>query len=143
MKELYKIVNNILGHKKENPLPPGHSDKEQAELFADFFINKIQSIHDDLDVYDKYEVQERDSGVKLANFGMLDSEEIWKIVMKLKTTSYELSVIPTTYIKKNKEQFVGVLTKRVNMSLDIGFFSQKWKTAILCPLIKKLNGDLV
>ena len=143
MKELYKIVNNILGHKKENPLPPGHSDKEQAELFADFFINKIQSIHDDLDVYNKYEVQERESGVKLANFQMLDSEEIWKIVMKLKTKSCELDVILTTYIKKNKEQFVGLLTKIVNMSLDLGFFSQKWKTAILCPLTKKLNGDLV
>ena len=59
MKELYKIVNNILGHKKENPLPPGPSDKEEAKHFADFFINKIQSIHDDLDVYNKYEVQER------------------------------------------------------------------------------------
>ena len=143
MKELYKIVNNILGHKNENPLPPGHSDKEQAELFADFVINKVQSIHDDLDVYDKYEVQKRDSGVKLANFWMLDSEEIWKIVMKLNTKSCELDVILTAYIKKNKEQFVGVLTKIVNMSLDLGFFSQKWKTAILCPLIKKLNGDLV
>ena len=53
MKEPLQIVNNILGHKKENPLPPGHSDKEQAELFADFFINKIQPICDDLDVYNK------------------------------------------------------------------------------------------
>ena len=88
-------MNNILGHKNENPLPPGYSDKEQAELFADFFINKIQSILDDLDVYNKYEVQERDSGVKLANFWMLDSEEIWKIMMKLKTKSCELDVILT------------------------------------------------
>ena len=63
--------------------------------------------------------------------------------MKLKTKSCELDVILTKYIKNNKEQFVEVLTKIVNMSLDLGFFSQKWKTAILRPLIKKLNGDLV
>ena len=81
--------------------------------------------------------------MKLANFQMLDNEEIWKIMMKLKTKSCELDVILTTYIKKNKEQFVGMLTKIVIMSLDLGFFSQKWKTAILHPLIKKLNGDLV
>ena len=53
MKELYKNCEQHFGTQKENPLPPGYSDKEQAELFADFFINKIQSIHDDLDVYDK------------------------------------------------------------------------------------------
>ena len=40
-KELYKIVNVLSGNKKENPLPPGFNDKDQAEEFAKVFTKKL------------------------------------------------------------------------------------------------------
>ena len=36
-----------------NPLPPSLSDEELANVFADYFLNKIQSITDSLDTHSK------------------------------------------------------------------------------------------
>ena len=41
-KKLFKIVNNVLGKKKENLLPPATDDRQLADEFADYFLNKIE-----------------------------------------------------------------------------------------------------
>ena len=46
---LYKVVTNLSGVRKENPMPPSESDQLLAEEFADFFIPKINKIHENLD----------------------------------------------------------------------------------------------
>ena len=51
--KLYKLVNNLTGCKSECPLP----DKDPeglAEEFADFFLDKITTIHHDLAQYTPY-----------------------------------------------------------------------------------------
>lgn len=42
-KTLFKIVKSLLG-KKDNPLPPKKTDKELAEDFATYFLDKIDRI---------------------------------------------------------------------------------------------------
>ena len=41
-KGLYSLVANLTGTKSENPLPPNHSDDELANMFADYFMEKIE-----------------------------------------------------------------------------------------------------
>ena len=55
IKYLYNVVTNLLGVRKENPMLPAESDQPLAEEFADFFIEKINKIQEDLDQYDLYQ----------------------------------------------------------------------------------------
>ena len=43
-KELFRIVNNLIGSNTHNPLPPGKLTEEIAEGFAEFFSNKLTNI---------------------------------------------------------------------------------------------------
>ena len=43
-KKLYKIVTEITGQNKQNPLPESTSDQQLAKDFVAFFLNKIQNI---------------------------------------------------------------------------------------------------
>ena len=60
-KKLYKLIANIEGTKKDNPLPEATSDKELADKFADFFYNKIANIRKNLNVLDTYEPAKRET----------------------------------------------------------------------------------
>ena len=55
IKYLYKMVMNLSGVRRENPTPPDESDQLLAEEFADFFIEKINKIQENLDHFDLYE----------------------------------------------------------------------------------------
>ena len=45
-KNLYSLVYQLTGNEKENPLLERQSDEDLANEFTDYFINKIQTIHD-------------------------------------------------------------------------------------------------
>ena len=42
IKGLYAVVANLTGTKSENPLPPNLSDEDMANMFADYFMEKIE-----------------------------------------------------------------------------------------------------
>ena len=43
-KELFKIVNKLMGFNTDNPLLPDRTSEETAENFAEFFLDKINKI---------------------------------------------------------------------------------------------------
>ena len=47
-KKLYELVVYLTGTATENPLPPGKTDNQLVEDFVEFFMNKIQTIRDNL-----------------------------------------------------------------------------------------------
>ena len=53
-KKLYKIINNITGTKEDNPMPPGDSDMEIAQSFAEYFVEKIDKIRDKFEYVPPY-----------------------------------------------------------------------------------------
>ena len=53
-KKLYNLIRYLTRTSTSNPLPPSSSDEEMANEFADYFMNKIQSIRDSLDTSSKY-----------------------------------------------------------------------------------------
>ena len=53
-KKLYNLIIYLTGTSTSNPLPPSLSDEEMVNEFADYFMNKIQSIRESLDSSSKY-----------------------------------------------------------------------------------------
>ena len=142
-KQIHKIIKSSTGAEKPNPLPTGFkNDKELAQVFADFFVNKIETIQNNLQHYPIYQPTQRDISQKLSNFEMLNQQEVFKLVMKMQTKSCEADVLPTRIIKDNILDFLPTLTDIVNLSLQEGTFIPEWRKAIIRPLIKKINGTL-
>ena len=42
---IYDICNDLLGRKKDLPLPPSTSKEQLANEFNEFFVDKIKTIH--------------------------------------------------------------------------------------------------
>ena len=43
-RQLYKIISSLIGQDNTNPLPDAESNQELAEQFAEFVLQKIESI---------------------------------------------------------------------------------------------------
>ena len=54
IKKMYRLINNIMGRTSENLIPENVSDETLVNDFANFFMDKIQKIHNALQQYDKY-----------------------------------------------------------------------------------------
>ena len=143
IKYLYKIVMNLSGVRKENPMPPAESDQLLAEAFADFFIEKINKIQENLDHFDLYDPTTIKQITPRQSFLPITAFEVKKLVMDMKPKTNDLDLLPVTFIKDNIEKFVGLLVNIVNISLQLGVFANEWKMALLHPLIKKAGLDVI
>ena len=54
----FRLLANLTGNIKENPLPKAESDAELANRFAEFFMDKIISIQDALANIPPYKPEE-------------------------------------------------------------------------------------
>ena len=115
-KGLYKMVNTLMGTCSNNPLPNHTNDKDLAEDFADFFMDKIQKIRDNLTVNPIYEPT-RKSISRLAEFRAFDQIEVKKIILSMKTKSCKLDTLPTKLLKECIDGILPTITNLVNISL--------------------------
>ena len=130
-----------MGCKSECPLP----DKDPeglAEEFADFFLEKITTICQDLAQYTNYTCEVKNHS-SFQQFESMTGAEMSSIIYNMCSKSCELDVILTTLLKQILPDVIGVITKIVNLSLTTGIFSQSWKTAIYGPLLKKVGLELI
>ena len=143
IKYLYKVITNLSGVRKENPMPQAESDQQLAEEFADFFIGKIDKIQEELDHFELYKPTTKDQVVSKQSFLPTTTSDVKNLVMKMKSKTNELDLLPVTFIKENIEKFADLLANIVNISLQSGIFANEWKTALLYPLIKKTGLDVI
>ena len=76
IKGLYKMVNTLMGTTLENPLPNHTSNKDLAEEFADFFMDKIQKLE-----ITSMEIQHMNPQRKLCS-DLLNSGSLIKLELK-------------------------------------------------------------
>ena len=134
------MVNTLMDISSDNPLPNHTSDKDLAEEFADFFMDKIQKIRDNLTGNPTYEPTKKITS-RLAEFRPFDQTEVKKIILSMKSKSCELDALPTRLLKEYIEEMLPTITHLVNISLQDGVFTSGWKTSIIRPLLKKPNLD--
>ena len=116
------------------------SNKELADEFATFFINEIRKIRDALDTCPKLKPIQHSNSMPFVNFTKLAEDEVEKIIMSMPTKSCKLDVLPTKVLK---DIITPLLPLLINLSLTEVLFVEKWKVAIICPLLKKLGLDLI
>ena len=113
--KLYELVNWLMGGKSENPLPD--KDPESlAEEFADFFLDKITTIHQDFVQYTPYTCEVKCQSC-FQQFEPMTEAEVSKIIYNMCSKSCKLDAIPTNLLKQILPDIIGVITKIVNLSL--------------------------
>ena len=83
IKGLYKMANTLMGTSSDNLLLNHTSDKDLAEEFADFFMDKIQKIRDNLTGNPTYEPTKKIAS-RLIEFRPFDQTEVKKIIFSMK-----------------------------------------------------------
>ena len=141
-KGLYALVANLTGTKSENPLPSNHSDEDMANMFADYFMEKIEKIRSSLDDHPKYEPS-NDNITPLLSLTPTSEDEVLSTINALKTKTCDTDPIPTNLFKKIVPLIIDIVTKLINKSLTEGAFSKHWKTASIRPLLKKPGTELI
>ena len=124
-------------------MPDSTGDEKLANDFADYFIDKIQKIWDDLDNYPKFKPKRNSTITPLKNFEPTTADEVTTIIKEMKTKSCELDFLPTLLLKKALPYVINTITNIKDVSLVQGVFPDSWKMAIIRPLLKKLGLELI
>ena len=133
------MVEHLTGTKADNALPCRSSKEDLANEFADFFISKIRKIRDNLSQYEGYVPTRTKDIPPLSQMEPLSEKEVENIVSRMATKSCELDALPTEIFKKGLNRLLPLVTKIVNTSLEHGVFASSLNTAIVRPLLKKLE----
>ena len=98
-KKLYNLIRYLTGISTSNPLPPSSSVEELVNEFADYFMDKIQSIRDSLDTNSKYSASPGNAP-NFSAFEPLSTSDVMKIIFGMKTKSCEIDPIPMKLLKE-------------------------------------------
>ena len=133
-RQLYKITSDLTGQNYTNPLLESHSDQELAEHFAEFFLQKMETICKKVNSTTPYTTEPSDVP-QLTKFSSISKSDLLKIIKAMPTKSCELDYMGTDKIKELLHTCIPSISKIFNLSLDKGAFSIQWKTTIVKPLI--------
>ena len=136
------VVNGILGTMKCNPLPECDSDKELAESFACFFLDKIKKICDNLGSHPLFVPGKRNTS-KLTEFRLMLDKEILRVINEMPNKHCDLDPVPFMVFKKLAPYLKSEINALVNLSLSHGVFAESQKISIVKPLLKKIGLDLI
>ena len=134
--------------KQSSPLPPHDDPKALATEFGEFFIKKIKIIQEGLRLinvsYDNVRAPETPKfTTNLSNFQQITVNEVKKIIMQSPAKSCDLDPLPTWLLKQILDQIAPVITHIINVSISSGYVSSEMKEALVTPLIKKANLELI
>ena len=129
---------------------PEFTDDEQASCCNIFFVSKISKIWDELNI-NRDQLAPVDSALIFVtpdppimdSFSVLSDHDVAKIIHRSPIKSCENDPIPTTLLKNILPSFLPVLTALVNGSMQTGVFPEDLKQALVKPLLKKANLDLM
>ena len=145
-KKLYKVMNELLHRRRDIVLPSYDSNKDMANQFSSFFLNKIEKIRADLDAIQVLSPlnNSNDNNTLLPesflDFASVSDEIVSKIIRNSPVKSCSLDPLPT-HVLKHTKHLVTFITNIVNKSIITGTFPSSFKRALVSPLIKKSTLD--
>ena len=149
-RKLFSVTGKLLNRAKETPFPP-HSDKTTlANDMGLFFVKKIINLRACLDSDADGEAQPFVTSSlpavcssSFSEFEPLDTDSVRKLILQAPTKSCALDPAPTNIVKECLDDLLPTLTFMINSSLQSGTFPSEWKEALVMPLLKKVDLDLV
>ena len=140
MRKLYILVNGLIGLTTQNPLPDNQINDELVEEFVTFFMSKISKICEDLNDHPKHK-PESNNPPQFDQFVEIADEEVLKIINSMGAKTCGGDPVPSSVLKELAPHIIRQITTIVNVSLREGVLANKWKTAIIRPLLKKVGLD--
>ena len=141
-KQLFNVSNQLLGKSKSSTMPTNIPLYKLPEQFAQFFSYKIDSLREKLDsrpsVPPTFTVYK---GPIFGNFVPVSDNEILDLLKRMPTKCCSLDPIPTDLVKECAENLVPHITCIINNSLATGIVPDKFKQAIVIPLLKNAGLD--
>jgi hypothetical protein len=142
-RKLWMTLNNIIGNSKLNVLPTSISEGSLAKSFSDFFVGKIKKLTNRLNQNQSQEGLLRElppeSPPKLSKFEATSETEVRQTILSMSDATCDLDVMPTKKLKDCIDSLLTPITVIVNKCFSEGRFPDKFKHAIVLPLLKKLN----
>ena len=144
-----ETINQALNQRGETPYPPHASEKELANNFSKFFSNKINKIRENLDNHteipqdDQYKIESAKFTNPFNEFKPLSEDEVRELIKKSPNKYCELDPLPTWIVRDCLEEVLPVLTKIINLSMQLGDMPIALKHALIKPLLKKMGLQLI
>ena len=141
---MFKSLNSVLHRKVSPPLPPHDDEAALAEEFCEYFSEKINKIRKKLDLNTGSTSHEHSQQVNqpLSDFKKVTKDEVKKIIQNM-SKSCELDPLPMWLAKECIDEILPIITEIINRSLSLGEVPVQLKHAIIKPLLKKLNLELI
>ena len=143
--KLYVFFNQLLGKTKERVLPSEFSDKDLAEGFSNFFIQKIDNIFNGFtNSGNRISAIPDFPFIKFSKFKKLCPEEVGRMIKNTRRTFCSADPFPLSDVicSENSNQLIKIYTDIINVSLQTGKFPSSEKMAIVKPLLKgKLDPE--
>ena len=143
-KVLFNCVDELLNKTKSSSLPSHSSKEDLANDMADFFMEKVRKIREDLDKIQTPGHSTADSSVSETYLTVLQpatQEEVKKTIMSSSSTTCILDPIPTNLLKQCLDVLLPSITAIINRSLLEAEVPACFKIAIIIPLLKKETLD--
>ena len=149
--ETWKIVNDLVKPKSHVKIvltkPNGETSDEQevADIFNTFFVKKISNLKEKIDPeLIKDPLEKLKEKMKSKNLTMkiktVTADAVNKLMKKMAMKkSKGKDGIPQDCLLLGKEVIAAPLTEVINSSIKQGTFPERWKEAIIVPILKK--GD--
>ena len=148
LKSMYTIVKSLINENCPPILPAHTNSKELANDFANFFIDKVSKIRNDLEssnenttLSQSLNQSSNDSITKFGKFINIGNDDLCKLVMSMKSKNNPRDPIPTWLVKKCVGELISILSFIINKSLQSGCFPDNLKHACVKPSLKDANED--
>ena len=146
-KALFDVVNELKGNSKIPTLPASFSMSNLPDKFAEFFVNKIHKIRNNLDESNPMSQQSHNNGSicftgnVFTDFKSVSKDYVKKVILSSPQKSCVLDPMPTTLLCQCLDPLLDIITEIINLSLKSGIVPTHFKKAVVCPLLKKQNLD--
>ena len=122
-------------------MPCGSDVVSPANEVGDFFADKVSRMHAALDgnsgTIDEDRLEDGNCPVLFEKFNTLSLEDVRDLIRRAAKKSCQLDPMPTTLVTQCLDELTPVLADMINTSLQSGHFAEKWKEALVTPLLKK------
>ena len=142
-KELSKITNNLLDSDKQSVLPYTENPEQLANNFNNFFVEKIETIRNNIVppinsvVHEKPEIN---TNSHFSTFKHVSESELSKQIRSTKIKTCQRDSIPARLLKSSIEYILPCLAILVNISLSLGSMDGL-KESVVTPILKKTGLD--
>ena len=145
-KQLFGLVKQLTGTKKEKILPTSRSKHIIAEEMANFYTNKIEKIREAIistRTVDEMESSEssQSRSYKFEMFKTIDHDELKQIISEMKSKTSRNDPIGSALVKQSFDLLAPVLLRIINSCIENNVFPDELKKAIITPVIKDETKD--